>query len=238
MPKHRLSEQAIRSLTGGLLLIVLVGCHNIGQELEATLTPTLLPIPETPVHPATSPLTPTPVSGLRVKPSMNPLDTESCNPPCWQGLVPGETTESEVRHFLANHPGITGCHDFDDGDESGIRGIGCYVISFTFGSQGDTLDSIGYRPDKRIILDQLIKRYGSDSHVYIDAMYHTDIVIIYPEHGLVAYITLPDEITFVIQPDFVIDEIGYLAPQSIYDEQLLEGTVPWQGYVDYSGYFE
>ncbi len=165
-------------------------------------------------NPTTELVTPTYILGSLER---NPLDTDICMPPCWQNITPGRTTEDELRRVLNSSASVAEeCHDFDNTEEGGLRGITCGGITFSFEPGENQLGGIRYRLGVEVTLGQAIEKYGEDSYVNIAMLGipevpWTNVSLYYPQYGLILLSRQPNY-TFNIQPGMIITEAVYLSP--------------------------
>src|SRR5688572_25400367 len=104
-----------------LAAVLLAGC-NAAQQSTAE-APAEIPTNSVP--------TPTlPVPDFAVKPPTQeghiprtPLNTEICDPPCWQGITPDVSTEADVRQVFAQHH--ISCSSVQD--DSGVNCDGIWI---------------------------------------------------------------------------------------------------------------
>lgn len=194
-----------------------------------------------------------------------PVDTslltgEPCEPPCWQGLTPGVSTEEEVNEFVWTSELVDRTTLFR-GDIT--RGTG-EVVGVTvqwwsradtagvprqfgndFGIEGGVLQDMMIWLDCEVTLEDLLSRYGpphkwSTSWVAPDVP-DVDVVLYYPNHGFTASLTLPADDVW-LRPDSNVDLVRYypvvpledflqLGPELGYFYAYEEESLrEWQGY--------
>ena len=161
-----------------------------------------------------------------------PLDTslltgEPCEPPCWQGLTPGESTLEEVNEWMrtsgfvntqsvsrSTHTRLT-----RGGDE--VAGVSiwwcsraglCRGRSNRFSTEGGVLDDITIRPDYPLTLERLFERYGPPekyvANVPIGGPLYYDVTLYYPTHGFTAHLVVSYR-DGTLQPEFQVGEVWY-----------------------------
>ena len=67
------------------------------------------------------------------------LSEEPCGPPCFWGIIPGETTEAEVAEILEQRGIYAACETWVSKFEEGSKGIDCGSRVFISIEQGDDL---------------------------------------------------------------------------------------------------
>jgi hypothetical protein len=174
------------------------------------------------------------------------LTGEPCGPPCWQGLVPGKSTEAEISEFLTTS-GYTG----PGVERSGYAGP--VVIQWhprwphrgqnTFYLQDGVLQIIRMHVDCRVTLGEVVNRYGPPDKLATGRR-------VLPFHrSLGMMLELPDVVE--LTPETRIVAVKYYQPASLHDvlavnawgqgkvltqrqrDQLrewLRGWHDWQGY--------
>jgi hypothetical protein len=183
------------------------------------------------------------------------LTGEPCAPPCWQGLIPGVSTEEEVDRFLRTSQYVDTHTVSEDGYESGVaiswqrRGQGGAWNIFDL--QDGVLQVIRMYCDSEVVLEQLIDRYGSPDMfeaglVMLDGPVHTKVDLFYRGLGMMVELRLPGDRP-VLSPDTRVIKVQYFEPGaleevlatiwlkkgvSLADLELrwLEDWRQWQGY--------
>jgi len=193
----------------------------------------------------------------------SPLDTslltgEPCEPPCWQGLTPGESTEEDVAEFIRATRFVDTRTIYRGrltrrGEVVGVSiqwsstaGVGGRSNSFHI--EGGVLKDIIISPDYDLTLQRLFERYGPpETYRAILQGFErqwVDVILFYPTHGFTVYLALrPDDPT--LGPDSKVQSVWYFraAPLERFIELGWEaghlGTAPsewpeflrdWQGY--------
>jgi hypothetical protein len=107
-----------------------------------------------------------------------------CNPPCWAGIIPGETTANEAFELLNNLPEIANIKRYEDDmygefdwDWVGVNNSGGRIF-FDVSSPNQIVETIlpdmtGYF-DSSISLGEVIKVYGEPTHIRVKKHGPTD----------------------------------------------------------------
>jgi hypothetical protein len=155
------------------------------------------------------------------------LTGEPCEPPCWQGLTPGFSTEQEVYEFVQTSELVdettlcirdrtsgtgevvgAGVHWWSRVDTAGVpRQFGNNVMT-----RGGVVEEITVFLDSEVTLADLLERYGepdmwSYSWVAPDIP-DLDVALYYPNHGFTAWLRLPADDTW-LGPDNQIRRVRY-----------------------------
>jgi hypothetical protein len=194
-----------------------------------------------------------------------PVDTslltgEPCEPPCWQGLTPGVSTEEEVNEFLRTSELVDRITLFRSditlgtGEVVGVRvqwwskattprerrGIGNVVDI-----HGGVVQDIAVLLDCEVTAEDVLKRYGpphrwNATWVSLDVL-DVDVMLYYPNHGFTARLRLPSYGVW-LGPEDEIREVRYLRavrPEEFLDvgaemgyflPDELESLREWNGY--------
>jgi len=151
------------------------------------------------------------------------LTGEPCEPPCWQGLTPGESTLEEVNAWMRT----SGFVNTRTVYRSSLRraggervGVSIYWDSTAggvgpgnhFTIHGDVLEDITIRPDYPITLEQIFERYGPPEKYVaglpIGGPLYYEVTLFYPTHGFTADLAVPyDDGT--LQPETRVASVWY-----------------------------
>jgi len=134
------------------------------------------------------------------------VEDTTCEPPCWQGINPGETGREEAIRLLQNIPHvksetITG----NDKDYLGFDQINWGFDQWTrltghISLKDDVVIAIYFSPpidEPAIQLGQAIERFGYPTHVFSD--FHSDfpfegeLYFLFPEKGVICQYWNPQE---------------------------------------------
>ena len=188
------------------------------------------------------------------------LTGEPCEPPCWQGLTPGVSTEGELYEFLRTSELVDQSTLFQ-GDITLGSGevIGVTIQWWSSANMARSPRQIGNHCDLRdgvlhwatiwldseVTLADLLERYGepykwSFTWISID-MPDLDVALHYPNHGFTAHLTLPADDTW-LRPESRVDLVRYhvvvppadfleLGPEAGYFHAYKADSLrDWQGY--------
>jgi hypothetical protein len=150
------------------------------------------------------------------------LTGEPCEPPCWQGLTPGESTLEEVDEFIRTSGFVntrtmyrvrmTRGGEVVEVDISWDSAAGGFGPHNSFRVQGGVLKDITIRPDYALTLEQIFERYGPPEkyHAILQEVEvrFADITLFYPAHGFIVYLSRRPDCTDSGAPEIT------LAPES------------------------
>ncbi len=189
------------------------------------------------------------------------LTGEPCEPPCWQGLTPGESTEEDVAEFMRTtrfvDAGSVRRSSYTRLTQGGEEVAGVVIhwrSSWGLSACNDfcveegVLNSITICPSPGVTLGGLIERYGAPEKYIANLQGYErrwiDVTLFYPTHGFTVYFTLtPEDAT--LQPESSVASVWYFraAPLERFIELGWEagyyGTTParWPEFLrDWSGY--
>lgn len=162
------------------------------------------------------------------------LSGEPCGPPCFWGIVPGETTEAEVIKILQERGVFETCEAFDREARGGERGIKCgsrVFISFEQG--GDVVQGLGFNPTSTITVQDVVEKYGEPESVEVGALgVHVldyQLILAYPKMLTLVRLSLQQEYPYVLEPVTPVKNIVYYLEFG--GEFSLKGV--WHGYGEY-----
>jgi len=159
-----------------------------------------------------------------------PVDTslltgEPCEPPCWQGLTPGESTEEDVAEFMkatrfvdtrsvrrGSYTRLTLSGEEVTGVIIYWRSSGGLSPCNDFSIEEGVLTDLTICPYPGVTLGRLIDRYGPPekyvSHLSGYERQWVDVTLYYPTHGFTVYLMLrPDDAT--LKPESKVVSIWY-----------------------------
>ncbi|HEX2914517.1 MAG TPA: hypothetical protein VH186_27195 [Chloroflexia bacterium] len=183
-----------------------------------------------------------------------------CKPPCWEGLIPGQTTGEEALNILKQNPLVAVAEISYPGPTTGGNYVGWNWVTAPknrYGSVGDGGDAV-FRGSAHVIdlirpkytitfkLSQVIAKYGEPSHVIAIDVTGPDLGspkeyylgFVYLPMGFLLYLktgnipTLTADIALSGPQFFIPGEDGFRR----FGSPPLKVLVPWQGYKDFAFY--
>jgi len=99
------------------------------------------------------------------------LTGEPCGPPCFLGIIPGVTKETEAIQILKEKGLYKNCDYVNNESESGLRGFGCsnFLVNVSFFRGTDVVGSIGFTSARQVTIDMIIKKYGEPDSVLVSS---------------------------------------------------------------------
>lgn len=197
-----------------------------------------------------------------------PVDTslltrEPCEPPCWQGLIPGVSTEEEANQFVTTSDLVDRLTVLRDPVTRGgeLTGVSIQWLS-TKNAQGPDArnsflvedgvlqDMIVYL-DSHVTLQELFNTYDPPQkfRVVLGGTHSTEarVQLLYPQHGFIAFVEVPMGNTrreTSIQADTTVTWVWYLRAASSLDRfvelarqaGIYSGDVGVESFRDWSGF--
>lgn len=183
------------------------------------------------------------------------LSGEPCGPPCFWGIEPGKTTQSEAFQILTNLGVMEACESYDYFENltnEWIGGWACQAkfdyrfekpkgFGVSFRKSTGIIDGVRFIPTIPITLQDIIAKHGfPDVVVVLDtglpeyptvqaSIYYSALRIVFPlskeQEGA----------EYKIEPITPIDQVVYLDNDALeYDFEIFaEHIVPWKGYGGY-----
>ncbi len=171
------------------------------------------------------------------------IGNENCYPPCWEGIRPGVSKQSEVVEKL------------NDLEASGNGRLNLLPEGITWESyDGKTYSlTVNNQLVTRIELEvkattmrELLSQFGEPSHLLVDDIQKDaySLLLFYPEEGLV-FRTAANRSILEIKPNMIVIAASFLTPAEFsdflfafygnkYDNVILEGIKEWKGYGEIS----
>jgi hypothetical protein len=185
------------------------------------------------------------------------LTGKPCGPPCWQGLVPGTSTEAEADAFLAASEYVDGVHkeEYWKVHEAQWRPSRQTSVTNSFAARNGVLIIMNMYLDSVVTLGQVVERYGPPDKFEARRSAHPEPVYIvvslfYREHGMMLGLRLSDDdpelrpetevVTVEYYQPAPLEEVlltsawGYAKPRTENELKWLEESLKdwrnWQGY--------
>ena len=166
------------------------------------------------------------------------ISQQPCGPPCFYGIIPGETTEKDARNILHNLGEF--CTDWNNTQYGGYRGTNCHKVDLFF--QDNTVGGIRYYPDLKISVSQLIEIYGEPDHMFVyissilpDEPRRSNAMLLYDRYQLILHFSEQEGEYFTINDDTNIKSINYgtRIGYKEYVDLITHHFVPWKGFSTY-----
>ncbi len=157
---------------------------------------------------------------------MSLLTGEPCEPPCWQGLIPGESTEEDVAEFMSTTRFVDtrsvrrGSYTRSTRGGEEVAGVTIHWRSSAgllstcnyFSIEEGVLKYITICPYRGVTLGRLIDRYGPPEKYIarrpISGPLYYDVTLFYPTHGFTVDLVLPYE-DGALQPESSVADVWY-----------------------------
>jgi hypothetical protein len=173
------------------------------------------------------------------------LSGEPCRAPCFLGIVPNQTKESQAVQLLKNNNLYENCFLFDHESESGLRGAVCSNgrVSVAYFRGTDIIGSIGFRPSQEITVEMIVEKYGEPNAVLVasdlpaEGEPSTTMSLVYDAIYAVVSLNEQEGTTFQLSPTTMIESIGYADPAfpSVEENEFSSSlSSSWHGYGEYS----
>lgn len=170
------------------------------------------------------------------------LTGDPCGPPCWQGLVPGMSTEEDVVCYLAQSDYVGEYYrDTYAGSttlwwQSTLPGRSQATYN-AFGITDGTLSDMVIYLDYRVTLDRVLERYGPPDKLW--AQWSTGgsaqalVNLYYPGEGFIPQLVVePSDGHHELVPETLVTRVWYFVPTTLDQLHELRDAVPFPG----SGY--
>ena len=168
---------------------------------------------------------------------MSLLTGEPCEPPCWQGLVPGVSTEEEVLQYMAdsNYVGHHYRDPFAGSNtiwwQSTLAGRSQRTYN-AFGIRGGMLAGMVILLDYEFTLEELLIKYGDPEKFRAQwesgSSANAEVTLYYPRLGIIPQLVLrPSDGYHELQPESKVIRVWYFPPTSLDGLFYLAGDIPF-----------
>ena len=148
------------------------------------------------------------------------LEGEPCGPPCFQGLVPGTSTEEEVRQFLRSGQYAAGPYSVIQRSQGGVLVMkwdrrGSDGEQNTFDIQDGVLSLMSMSVDSDVTLEQVLDRHGNPDHfaagLKMSGRVYTRVSLFYRQPGMILDLYLYQDVP-ELKPDTKVVRVWYFEP--------------------------
>ena len=172
------------------------------------------------------------------------LTGEPCEPPCWQGFVPGASTEDQIIDYLSDSDYVASHYRDTVGGETIIwwqsslsgRDQG---TSNAFGIRKGVLSSMVVSLDYELTLDQLLAKYGPPEKLWVQWSAGGSAVVLvnlyYPSQGFIPQVELePSNGYHELTAQDTVRRVWYFPPTTLEELANLGSSIPFppREYVD------
>ena len=148
------------------------------------------------------------------------LTGEPCGAPCWQGLVPGSSTEDEVTRFLSGSEYVAAPYAVDPGPREGLTVLrwdrrGASGEENAFDIQDGVLSLMTMYVDSDVTLEQVVGRYGTPDQfaagLKMSGRMYTLVSLFYREPGMILELHLYEDVP-ELKPGTKVVRVWYFEP--------------------------
>ena len=166
------------------------------------------------------------------------LSEDPCGPPCFWGIIPGQTKETEVIEILQERGVLETCEAFDNEAEGGSRGMKCGSRVFINFEQGDdVVRGLGFNLSSTITVQEAVAKYGEPAGVLVVPLgvhvIDVQLVLVYPSMLTWVRLSLQKEGPYILEPSTSVENIAYavfIGERSYADNPFWK---EWKGYGEY-----
>lgn len=160
---------------------------------------------------------------------------EPCRAPCFAGLVPGTTTETEAIELIQNSDYFQNC-TLEDRPNQG-RWISCNGLIITNNKETGITDGVGFNTLSTFTLEKVVAKYGKPTTVWLAVLGIPEA----PEWSMIVLfedkkirVDFEDQElsteTYLLEPTAKITNIVYYSEEN---SGLTAYLQPWHGYGEY-----
>lgn len=170
------------------------------------------------------------------------IDGEPCGPPCWRGIIPGETSWSEARSILEDDPTLSDV-EIRDEEETGeialtfrrVDGVPCCLL---YTENGELVDQMLFQLAPQMTLAQIVEEYGEPAYLSLSEVSDDQAAaaLYYPDILSIVYAFVAGKNTGTISADSEIFAVLYVRQNDM--DLVVENSslYIWDGYASYQDY--
>lgn len=170
------------------------------------------------------------------------LSGEPCGPPCFWGIVPGQTTEAEAIAILQARGVFTQCEVYVRETYGCVRGIICPrspppSFGISLSCEHNLVEGVSFGPSVKITVQDVIAKYGNPAGVLItlDGIPEKPyllMTLLYPEIQTCVGLPRQEWPGYLLRPATPILGVGYALGCADVPTDAL-GFEGWKGYGEY-----
>ncbi|MEQ8672786.1 MAG: hypothetical protein RLP44_26905 [Aggregatilineales bacterium] len=166
-----------------------------------------------------------------------------CGTPCWQGIIPGETTFSDALSIIENSEEFTDLEVRANEDTdlvgafwSPIDGESCCQM---YSTDGVTVDIIILQTTPDEMLGQVIEQFGDPTYLFGETLNDNEgvVTLFYPENLMLIYVFINGEAGEVSATSEIVG-FAYFTQSRMELLTLTNDLHEWQGYQSYTAYMD
>lgn len=163
------------------------------------------------------------------------VDDENCGAPCWQDLIPGESSWLDAREVIetGSYTDIERSESEEDNAEAVSFGATegqpcCYIYTAT----GETVDRIWLLMAPDIKLVEVIDKYGEPEYIQGENFPGEQalVALLYPDQPMVVYIYADSVEAGVVNEDSDVIGVLHLSAEEMETVLTYENFYDWDGY--------
>lgn len=164
--------------------------------------------------------------------SFSLLSDKTCEAPCFLGITPGITFESEARTIIDNSDQLINCTEYDNTNQGGAKWIRCDYVVFVF--LDNIVSWISVTPPN-LTVEQIIQKYGVPDALSVslvsrpDESYRSEAIFRYDQIRLQVNLIEIKSNKYEITPSTQVEFITFNDEKR---QEILRNTIfdIWKGY--------
>jgi hypothetical protein len=160
---------------------------------------------------------------------------QPCRAPCFAGLVPGTTTETEAIELIQDSDYFQNC-TLEDRPNQG-RWISCKGLIININKENGTIEGIGFGTLLTFTLEEVVSKYGEPSTVWvapegIPEAPQISMIVLLGDKKIRLDLEDKDDTsgTYLLEPSAQITNVVYCSDENCSFTAYLQ---PWHGYGEY-----
>lgn len=173
------------------------------------------------------------------------LSGEPCSAPCWNGIVPGETSYRDAKILIEDDGRFSNVEEMESEEDSPARGFRfapnesqacCQIVA----REGEIVDSMLLQLAPRMALDQALEQYGEPKYL-LGAESSDDqasVALIWPDVPMVVFAFVAGAAEGELSPTSEIFMLMYMTESEMRSLVDANRLYVWEGYLSYAAYMD
>jgi hypothetical protein len=161
------------------------------------------------------------------------LSEEPCRAPCFAGIIPGKTIETELMDIIENNEHFQGCELTDSPNQG--RWVSCNGLIVNIKKTDSTVDGIGFKTSRQFKLEEIMSKYGEPTITWVAPMGipeapEVSMIVFWEEEKIRINLEDQEGVVYQLAPSTLVTNIVYYSEAKDSFEMFFQS---WRGYGEY-----